>query len=272
MSITLVNAPTTAPIHLDEVKSHLRVDHTSEDDLITGLIRSAVARAESLANLSLLTRVYDYRLNSFPCRSFIRLPHAPLRTVASIQYVDTNGATQTWDAANYTVDPYVEPGRIYPAYNETWPTTRSYINAVTVRFTAGYETPFTPAHATNTITASGHPFSNGDVARLRVSGGEDRALPDGLDANTDYYIIEASGDDFKLSTTSGGSAVDFTDDGTGSFFIGRQTIPGPILDGIKLFIHYLYDHRDDVAVNATVSPMPVTSEHLIMPYRLDRFD
>ena len=38
----------------------------------------------------------------------------------------------------YTVDADSAPGRIVPAYGEMWPTTRDQIDAVTVRFVAGY--------------------------------------------------------------------------------------------------------------------------------------
>jgi 3-deoxy-7-phosphoheptulonate synthase len=60
-------------------------------------------------------------------------------SVVSINYVDSDGATQTLAAANYTVfTPTDGPGVIELAYNESWPSTRAVPNAVTVRFIAGY--------------------------------------------------------------------------------------------------------------------------------------
>jgi hypothetical protein len=45
---------------------------------------------------------------------------------------------QTLDPLLYAVDDQSEPGLIAPAYGETWPATRNEMNAVRVRFVAGY--------------------------------------------------------------------------------------------------------------------------------------
>ena len=59
-----------------------------------------------------------------------------------------------------------------------------------------------------------HPLSNGDRVYLTNSGG---ALPTGLSASPQlYYVVESETNAFKLSTTLGGSAVTFSDDGTGT--------------------------------------------------------
>ncbi len=60
---------------------------------------------------------------------------------------------------------------------------------------------------TNKITENSHGMSNGQPLRLTNSGG---ALPAGLAENTDYYVISAGANDFELSLTKGGSAVDIT--------------------------------------------------------------
>lgn len=72
-------------------------------------------------------------------------------------------------------------------------------------------TVFTAA-TTDTITSAGHGLSNGDVLLLTTSD----TLPAGLSADTPYYVINSATDTFQLSTTSGGSAVDITDTGTGT--------------------------------------------------------
>ncbi len=66
------------------------------------------------------------------------MPKAALRSVASIGYVDSNGAAQVMAPADYLVDIKSEPGRITPAYGLVWPVTRWQTGAVTVRFVAGY--------------------------------------------------------------------------------------------------------------------------------------
>jgi hypothetical protein len=58
--------------------------------------------------------------------------------------------------------------------------------------------------ATNTITAAGHNFINGNRVRfVSLTGGNN------LSASTLYFVRDVSGSTFKISTTSGGSAESF---------------------------------------------------------------
>ena len=111
--------------------------NTTEDWLMGLFIRSARTAAESALRRALITQTWDYYLDRFPARA-LRLPFPRLQTVASIAYVDSNGAAQTLPAQEYTVDAKTEPGLIVPAYGLAWPSTREQPNAVTVRYTCGY--------------------------------------------------------------------------------------------------------------------------------------
>lgn len=136
MALTLVTAPTSEPVSLAEAKEHLRVTATDEDALITSLVGSAKESAETITGRALITQTWDLSLDSFP--QVIDIPKPPLVSVTSITYIDTAGATQTLASTEYTVDTKSEPGRIVPAYGKSWPSTRDIVNAVTVRFVAGY--------------------------------------------------------------------------------------------------------------------------------------
>jgi hypothetical protein len=65
------------------------------------------------------------------------------------------------------------------------------------------------------LTSSGHGLASGNQLYFEVSGG---SLPGGLIANTTYYVISSglTANDFKVSTTSGGSAVNITSAGSGT--------------------------------------------------------
>ena len=63
------------------------------------------------------------------------------------------------------------------------------------------------------LDITSHGFSNDD--RIMVTSSS-QDLPAGLTSDIIYYIINATTNDFELSLTSGGSAVDITDDGTGT--------------------------------------------------------
>ena len=73
---------------------------------------------------------------------------------------------------------------------------------------------FTTDFATDDkLDITSHGFSNTD--RIMVTSSS-QDLPSGLDPATVYYVVNATTNDFELSLTSGGSAVDITDNGTGT--------------------------------------------------------
>lgn len=65
---------------------------------------------------------------------------------------------------------------------------------------------------TETISATGHGLANGD----RVAFYSDNALPAGVVANQEYFVINAAADTFQVSETHNGATLDFTDTGTGT--------------------------------------------------------
>ena len=72
---------------------------------------------------------------------------------------------------------------------------------------------FTANPVTDTLTSVMHGFVNGDKVTLQNTGGQ---LPAGLNLNSEYFIITAAANTFQLARTSGGTAIDITDSGTGT--------------------------------------------------------
>jgi hypothetical protein len=81
----------------------------------------------------------------------------------------------------------------------------------TGRFQFGTAT-FTVNASTDVVTSNAHGLVDGMIIQVSST----TTLPDPLAADTDYYIISATTNTFKVSTTRGGSAVDLTDTGTGT--------------------------------------------------------
>lgn len=144
MALSLVTAPTCEPLDIEDVKSHLRVDVNDEDDLIAGLISAATQHVESYTHRALISQTWDDTRDEFPCwmDDGWWLPKPPVSSVVSIAYLDNVGVTQTWASDQYVIDlptgPWARRARITPAYNVSYPFTRSLLNAVTVRFVCGY--------------------------------------------------------------------------------------------------------------------------------------
>ena len=127
---------TLLPVDLVECRKVLDLGEvTDHDDEIEGLIPDAVEQVEDDARITLLTTTWKLVLDFFPVEIELRVP--PIASVTNIVYVDIAGDSQTLDSSLYQTDLTGKPGRIIPAYNETWPETRYQLNAVTVTFVAG---------------------------------------------------------------------------------------------------------------------------------------
>ena len=137
--ITESVAPVKPVVSVDELKAHLRIRTDKDNEYLKTLIAAARASAQLYTGRTFVTATLEYRLDAFPPgRDPFRMPQAPLITVSSIAYTDSNGDSQTLSASLYAVDVNSEPGRVYPIINESWPDTQAIEDAVLVTFTAGY--------------------------------------------------------------------------------------------------------------------------------------
>jgi len=139
MGLTLIQAPNEEPITVEEAKASpsLRITTAANDTDIGTLIATARDTAETITRRAFVTQTWELVLDGFPSGGIV-VPLPPLQSVASIKYIDDNGDQQTLNPLLYAVDTDSEPGLVVPAYGETWPSTRDEVNAVRVRFVAGY--------------------------------------------------------------------------------------------------------------------------------------
>ncbi len=84
--------------------------------------------------------------------------------------------------------------------------------AIDVSVAATLSANFTADSSTDVITATGHGLTDGKRVVLSTTN----TLPAGLSAERFYFVRDATTDTFKLSLTSGGTAIDLTDNGTGT--------------------------------------------------------
>lgn len=138
MALKLITAPQTYPVTLAEAKKHLNVDYTDDDDMITTFIAAATSHVDGPVGFlgrALIDQTWELTLDEFPDNE-IKIPIPPLIAVESVKYDDTAGVEITIDPQDYTVDAVSEPGWVLP--ESTWPATFDGINAVRIRFRAGY--------------------------------------------------------------------------------------------------------------------------------------
>lgn len=137
MSIRLITAPAVEPITLAQAKEHLRVDHTTDDNLITAMISAARDYCEKWTARAFVTQTWELVVDEFPTAEIL-IPLPPLQSVTSIKYDDGAGVEQTLATDQYEVDTVSQPGWVVPI-TTGWPTSIfEGINAVRIRFVAGY--------------------------------------------------------------------------------------------------------------------------------------
>lgn len=152
MNVTRISVDGVEPVTLDEAKQQCYIPTTDTDstmeDLLNSFITAARKYGENRTWRTLIDSTWEYRMDEFPYgitehhddgklnRNIIELPKPPLIEVDSIKYI-SNGSEQTLDASDYTVDNSSTPGRIEP--DSFWPNTDDIIDAVRIRYTAGYE-------------------------------------------------------------------------------------------------------------------------------------
>ncbi len=138
MKYTTSSAPVSEPITLTEAKAQLRVDGTDEDTLIGDLIAVVREKFEDMTSRALVARDITAYWDTWPEENELALPIYPALGVSHVTYLDEDGVTQTWDAANYTVDLVGQSPRIVLNTNGgEIPELGDYPNALRVLYPAG---------------------------------------------------------------------------------------------------------------------------------------
>ncbi|MBS7545113.1 head-tail connector protein [Ancylobacter oerskovii] len=133
----VIAPPAAEPISLALAKQQcgIPVNETGRDAELTAAIAGARGLVEKVCGIRLVTQTVDMVCDGF-C-DLRALPDAPLQSVTSITYLDTEGAPQTVPTAVYEgrLDG-LEPS-IVLAHGKQWPTTRRG-SRITIKAVAGY--------------------------------------------------------------------------------------------------------------------------------------
>ena len=112
-----------------------------EDSDIESFITVARDIVEEHTGRRLINQTWNYYLDEWPCKDHIKIPYAPLVSVASVKYTDCDGVEYTMSTDSYIVDTKSEPGRIVLQYDGSWPSVTPYpVNPINIEYVAGYGT------------------------------------------------------------------------------------------------------------------------------------
>ena len=181
MALTLVTPSAADVVSLADFKASVRAElaETTEDVFMLECLRRAQAHLGERTGWSgvvCLTTTLDLKLDAFPCGGMpwlslrdwaIRVPVRPVQSVTSVKYLDPDGVEQTLTpVTDYTVHVEEDPSPclIMPAYGKSWPSARAVLNAVTVRFIAGFTGPgaIPPNMRSAVLVLAGHFYTHRD--------------------------------------------------------------------------------------------------------------
>src|SRR5579864_7879366 len=147
--LTLTTPPGREPVTTEELKKHLRLETSDDNDVVDGLGMAARDLVETWTGRQLLTATWTLTLdlfkrgehartnehgNHFPLFFWIgwfpadwlaiKIPKPPTQSVSQVQYTAPDGSTQVLDPSLYQVDTTREPARLAPSYGNIWPIPR----------------------------------------------------------------------------------------------------------------------------------------------------
>lgn len=269
--------PADEPIGVDDYLNAGNIKLKTQRDVLLRALVSAREAIEGWTGRPLVTRTIDQiidfnfqqsgNINGLPYflagnASELKLRATPVRKVLSITVTSPELAETVVDASVYSLSDAIEPYRtVFLRSGQVWPGALTDVEAFRIRTLSGYATPVTGVDvSTNVLTAINHPYENGDVVRFTMSYNDDKmapSLPSPLQVGRNYYVVGVSGDTFQLSLTSGGSAIDITDQGSGRILAGE--IPTTLIKAIidTAAVDFLKTEEDEVSTDGSGIPQRV---------------
>lgn len=159
----LQTAPAAEPITLSELKTHLRIDGTTEDGYLTALIEEARQEIEDATGIAFISQTWLLTLDRWPGAreewwdgereghvdilyggnrqnyASVRLPRYPLEAIDGINVYDEDGNASAVTVANvFDVDTEQLRGRMTIKRGATWPIALRANNAIEITYEVGF--------------------------------------------------------------------------------------------------------------------------------------
>lgn len=126
--------PLQAPVSLEQVKEHLKIETNAEDSLLNSLILAATEVIEGYLNRSLITQTWQLTYDQPPFESFIELSRAPIQSIEGVTSYDSSNQALLLEAEKY----FLNNERLILNDGEAWPSNLRCHDGLEVVYVAGY--------------------------------------------------------------------------------------------------------------------------------------
>lgn len=113
MTALLLTMPAVEPVSLSEAKAWLRVDHDTEDTLVSALVTSARLAIEADTRTLLITQDWQLVMDKWCQLPCFTLSLAPVQSIIEIRVYDTEGTARIISPQTYILDRHTHHPRIH---------------------------------------------------------------------------------------------------------------------------------------------------------------
>lgn len=135
MTYAVIEQPSAEPLTLAQVKAHLRVEHTDEDGLLTGLVSVARQTLETETGLCLMRQRLRFYLDRWPKGGVIQLLRGPVQSLDAVTVYEADGSPVSVPVADHLLDGESRPVRLW--LRDT-PEPGQALNGIEIDVTAGF--------------------------------------------------------------------------------------------------------------------------------------
>lgn len=179
MPLAIISKPISKPVTLVQIKRHLRLDHSEDDEYLNELTDSATSHVEAATGKFLISRVVRQYIEAMPASRSIPLEVWPIRSIQEVRGYDFNGSANIILSENYRLDNRIEPPSLILNTNINF---NAFYNGIEVDMEVGYgatgvDIPSNITRAILVLIAHWYEFRG-----TLPAGDETGIIPDGLSA------------------------------------------------------------------------------------------
>ncbi|MGH6763087.1 MAG: head-tail connector protein [Phyllobacterium sp.] len=113
MTMHCTTPPVAEPVTLAEVRAHMRLGTTSEDELLNGLIKAARQTLEAEIGMAMISQTWRLHVDAWPRDGRVLIPKFPVRNVVTVTAYRPDGEPVTIPASDLRLDPSSRPAQLY---------------------------------------------------------------------------------------------------------------------------------------------------------------